>query len=241
MKASGWKTLGWALFLAAIMPGAATAAPPTQQAIIKACDEAGNVAQCERLLEAEQIKRFPAIATRESNVLRLKSHTGMAPLLLRDTGDPGNETGAAYRSHAFWDYWPQKGNAVVSVTTQNDDYYLVVDLDRGTQTKVAAEPLLGPDRQRFLVADLCEKKCADLIQIWRFDRDSLVRERTFRPSEKWYEAEVSWRDATTLAIEYSVAAPRRRLAEPGELILERAKPRLLKLSDAEWMVDEARR
>ena len=48
------------------------------------------------------------------------------------------------------------------------------------------------------------------IQIWRIERNRVVRERTLKPAEKWYEADVSWRDAATLAIEYSVAAPRRR-------------------------------
>ena len=48
-------------------------------------------------------------------------------------------------------------------------------------------------------------------------------------------------DPSTLAIEYSVAASRRRLAEPGELTLVRAKARVLKLSDAEWTIDDAGR
>lgn len=241
MTADGWKVLGWALALVAIAPTVVQAAPPSHQAILKACDEAENAAQCERLLEAEQIKQFPAVAAREGRVLRLKARVAAAPIELRDAGNPNDETGAAYRAHAFWDYWPQRKSAVVSVTTPAGDYFLVVDLDRGTQTRVPAEPLLAPDSQRFLVADLCEKRCANLIQIWRFDRDRLVRERTFKPAEKWYEADVAWRDASTIAIEYSVAAPRRRLAEPGDLVLVRAQPRLLKLSDAEWTVDETGR
>jgi hypothetical protein len=232
--------MGWALALVATAPAVAIAAPPSHQAIIKACDEAESAVQCERLLETEQIKQVPAIATREGRVLRLKTRASSAPIELRDAGDPDGETGAEYRAHAFWDYWPQRKSAVVSVTTQAGDYYLVIDLDRGTQTRVPAEPLLAPDSLRFLVADLCEKQCANLIQIWRFERDRLVRERTFKPAEKWYEADVAWRDAATLAVEYSVAAPqpRRRLAEFGELVLVRARPRLLKLSDSGWSVDE---
>lgn len=239
MTADGWKALGWSLALVAIAPAVVNAAPPSHQAILKACEEAVSAAQCERLLEAEQIKQFPAVAAREGRVLRLKTRAGAAPIELRDAGDPDDAAGAESRAHAFWDYWPQRRSVVVSVTTQASDYYLVIDLDRGTQARVPAEPLLAPDGQRFLVADLCEKQCANLIQIWRFDRDRLVRERTFKPTEKWHEADVSWRDAATLAIEYSVAAPRRRLAEPGDLV--RAKPRLLKLSDSEWTVDETGR
>ena len=241
MSANWWKAPVWALALVAIGTAAVDAAPPSQQAIVKACDEGENVAQCERLLETGQIKQFPAVATREGRVLRLNGPGGGAPVELRDAGDPNNETGAEYRAYAFWDYWPQMKSAVVSVTTQARDHYLVVDLDHGTQTRIPAEPILAPDGMRFLVADLCETQCANLLQIWRFDRNRLVRERSFKPAEKWYEADVAWRDAATLAIEHSVAAPRRRLAEPGELVLVRAKPRLLKLSDSEWTVDETGR
>jgi len=241
MSANGWTALGWALALAALAPAVVQAVPPSHQAILKACDDAETAARCERLLETEQIKQFPAVAVRVGRVLRLKARPGAASVELGDTGDPDNEKGAAYRAHIFWDYWPQRRSAVVSVMTQGSDYYLVVDLDRGSETKVPAEPLLAPDGQRFVVADLCEKQCANLIQIWRFERDRLVRERTFKPAEKWYEADVVWRDAATLAIEYSVAAPRRQLADPGELVLVRAKPRLLLLSDSEWTVDETGR
>lgn len=230
-----------ALATLALAAVAAHAAPPSVQAILKACDDAENAAQCERLLETEQIRQFPAVAVRDGPMLRLKARPGAASVALRDEGDPGTETGAPYRAHAFWDYWAQRKTAVVSVSTHAGEHYLVIDLDRGTQLRVAAEPLLAPDDQRFLVADLCDKQCANLIHVWRFERDRVVRERTFKPPEKWYEADVAWRDAATLAIEYSVAAPRRRLAEPGELTLERAKPRLLKLSDPDWTIDEAGR
>lgn len=238
MSSSARKFPGWLFALAAIGPAFAIAAPPSQQAIVKACDAAENAAQCERMLEADQVRQIPGIATREGTVLRLKSRAGAPAVEFRDEGDPDDETGTPYRAHAFWDYWPQSKSAIVSVTTQANDFYLVIDLERGTQTRVPAEPLLAPDSQHFLVADLCEKQCGNAIQIWRIERNRVVRERTLKPAEKWYEAEVSWRDAATLAIEYSVAAPRRRLAEPGELTLVRAKPWLLKLSAWNWIVDE---
>lgn len=228
-------TIGCVLALCLLAAGELLAAPPTREAIVKACDEADHAAQCERLLETQQMRQFPGIAEREGRVLRLKARAG--PVELRDTGDPANETGAEFRAYAFWDLWPQRRIAVVSVMTQGVDHYLAVDLERGAQTRLPAEPMLSPDGQRVLVADLCEKQCGNVIQIWRFDRDRIVRERSFRPGEKWYEADVAWSDATTLAVEYSVAAPRRRLAEPGELTLARAKPRVLKLSDSEWTID----
>lgn len=230
-----------AIALCAMVAVPAPAAPPTPDAIVKACDEAGYAAQCERLLEIAQMKQFPSVAERDGRVLRLKTRSAIAPIELRDNGDPANETGAEYRAHAFWDYWPQRKIAVISVMTQGPDHYLAVDLERGTQNRLPAEPLLAPDGQRFLVADLCDKQCGNVIQIWRFDRDRMVRERSFKPAEKWYEAEVAWRDAATVAIDYSVAAPKRRLAEPGELTLVRARPRVLKLTDPEWTIDNAGR
>ena len=234
-------TVRYGVALGMIASGLVLAAPPSQTTIAKACDDADYAAQCERFLETDQIRQFPAVAERDGRVLRLKTRAGLPPVELRDTGDPATETGAEYRAHAFWDYWPQRRMAVVSVMTHGIDEYLVVDLERGTQIRLPAEPLLAPDGQRFMVADLCERQCGNVIQVWRFDRDRVVRERSFKPPEKWYEAEVAWRDAATIAIDYSVAAPRRRLAEPGELTLVRAKPRSLKLSDADWSIDEARR
>lgn len=241
MTADGRQALRGALAMLALLSAVAAAAPPSNQAILKACDDADNAAHCERLLETEQIRQFPAVAARAGRVLRLNTRAGTPPVELRDEGDPDDETGKAYRAHAFWDYWVPRKTAVVSVTTHAGEYYLVIDLDRGTQIRVAAEPLLAPDGRRFVVADLCDKQCANLIQVWRFEGERVVRERSFKPPAKWYEADVAWRDATTLAIEYSVAAPRRRLADPGELVLERARPRLLKLSDSEWTIDEAGR
>jgi len=230
-----------ALVLAVAAAACAHAAPPTRQAIEKACDDADTAAQCERLLETDQIRQFPGIAVRDGRVLKLKTRAGAPPVELRDAGNPDDESGADYRAHAFWDYWRERNVAVVSVMTQGTDYYLAVDLDRGTPLRLAAEPLLAPDGKRFVVADLCDKLCGNAIQVWRLDRDRLVQERSYKPAEKWYEADVAWRDASTLAIEYSVAAPRRRLADPGELVLVRAKPMLLKLSDPDWTIDEPRR
>jgi len=230
-----------ALSCLALAAAVASAAPPTRQAIIKACDETESAALCEKLIEANQMKAFPGIAVRDGDVLRLKTRAGVPPVELRDFGDPDDETGVAYRAYALWDYWPQRKVAVVSVMTQASESYLLVDLDGGQETRLVAEPLLSPDGQRFLVADLCDKKCGNAIQIWRFDRARPVRERTFKPPVKWYEAEVSWRDAATLAVEYSVPGPRRRFVEVDELELERARPRLLKLNDDDWTIDEARR
>ena len=230
-----------ALALAAGAATVAMSAPPAQEALVKACDEADTALQCERMLEAAQLKQFPGVATRDGKTLRMPTRPGMPNVELRDVGDPDNDTGADYRAYSFWDYWRDPGIAIVSVMTRDSDYYLLVELARGTQVKLGGEPLLAPDGKRFAVVDMCDKGCGNQIQVWRIERDRAVREKSFKPVEKWYETELSWRDASMLALDYSVAAPRRRLADPGELTLIKAKPRELKLSDSDWVSDEPRR
>ena len=223
-----------------VASGIVFAAPPAHEAIIKACDEAETAAQCERVLEKEQLKQFPTVGIRDGNALRFP-RPGQQAVEFRDSGDPENENGADYRWHSFWDFWPHANIAIVSVTARDNDYFLIVELDRGTQVRVPAEPLLASDNQHFVVGDFCDKGCGNQIQLWRIDRNRAVREKTFKPRERWYETDVAWRDASSLTVEYSIAGPRRRLAEPGEMNLIKAEPMILKLSDAGWFVDESRR
>ena len=227
--------------VAALVPVSTSAAPPSMQTILRLCSDADGAQHCERLLEAEQIKQFPGVAVRDGATLRLGSRRGTTSIELRDAGEPGLGEGAEFRAYAFWDYWPQRKTAIVSVTARDSDYYVVAELDRGKETRIASEPILAPDGQRFVVSDLCDTKCGNVLEIWRFDRDRLVKEKSFTPLEKWYEAEVRWRDASTLEVEYSVATPEPRFDAAGERVLVRAKPRQLKLSDWAWVDEERRR
>ena len=217
---------------------AAVAAPPSQLSILRACGESDTAAQCERVVEADQIRQYPAVASRDGRVLRLKKRNGQS-LELRDEGTPGSDEGPKSKFFAFWDYWTEPHAAVVSVSAEAGDYYLIVDLDRGTQTRITAEPMLSPDSGHFVVPDLCETQCGNAIELWRFDRDRIVRERTFRPSEKWYEADVRWKDPTTLEIEYSVAAPGQQAsADAPPTLVRSARPLFLRITDRAWTVDE---
>jgi hypothetical protein len=216
----------------------ALGSPPSQLAILRACGDADTAAQCERVIEKDQIRQFPDVVSRNGGVLRLK--TKNAPVELRDQGVPGTDEGPNFRAYAFWDYWLLRNTAVVSVSAKAGDHYLIVDLNRGAQTKLTAEPLLSPDGNRFVVVDLCETQCGNVIELWRFERDRIIRDRTFRPAEKWYEAEVRWKDDTTLEVEYSVASPAAQKSD-AEPVLVRARPRLLRLSDRIWTIDETAR
>lgn len=226
--------------LIAATPAPSLAAPPTPEAIIKACDEADSASLCERVLEREQLKQFPGLATRDGPALRLTTKPGMPAVELRDSGNPDNES-ADFKWHSFWDYWAPSKIAIVSVTTRDTDHFLVMQLDRAMQVKVPSEPILSPDNQRFFVTDFCDKGCANTVQVWKLDGTRAVREKTFKPRERWYEVDASWRDPSSLTIEYSVAGPRKRLADPGEVNLVKAEPMLIKLSDWGWISDEPRR
>lgn len=226
-------------FIVATTSSPVLSAPPTSEAIIKACEETDTAAQCERVLEREQLKQFPGVGTRDGAALRLATKPGMPAIEFRDSGNPEDDN-ADFKWHALWDYWPQSKIAIVSVTTRDSDHFLVVQLDRGMQVRVPAEPILSPDGQRFIVGDFCDKGCGNQIQLWRIDRTRAIREKTYKPRERWYETDVSWRDPATLAVEYSTAAPRRRL-DSGEVNLVKADPMLLKLTDWAWVADEPRR
>lgn len=226
------------LILAAMAPPLSIAAPPSQLAILRACGDADTAAQCEKVIETDQIKQHPSIATRDGGSLRLKSKNG-PPVELRDIGTPGTDERPGFRFYAFWDYWSQRNAVVVSVSAQAGDHYLIVDLNRGSQTRVGAEPLLSPDSGRFVVADLCDTQCGNAIELWRVERDKFVRERTFRPPEKWFDAEVKWIDVNAIEVEYSVPAPGKQA--DAEATLVRARPRVLRLNDRAWGPDESPR
>jgi hypothetical protein len=231
-------TRTWLMILAALTPSLLSAAPPSQLAILRACGDADTAAQCEKVIEADQIRQNPSIATRDGGSLRLRSKNGPR-VELRDIGTPGTDERPGFRFFAFWDYWLQPNAAVVSVSAQAGDHYLIVDLNRGSQTKVSAEPLLAPDSSRFVVADLCDTQCGNAIELWRVERDKFVRERIFRPPEKWFDAEVKWIDLTSIEVEYSIAAPGKPV--DGEATLVRQRPRVLRLNDRAWGPDESPR
>src|SRR4029079_10573105 len=95
--------LGFLIFAGAAMlstvSSVAHAAPPTQEAIVKACDEADSAAQCEKVLEKVQLAQFPGIGTRDGPALRLATKPGMPAVELRDTGNPDDES-RDYKWHA---------------------------------------------------------------------------------------------------------------------------------------------
>jgi hypothetical protein len=239
MKSVECAALVLALAAVALATPGVRATPLPTPAIVKLCAGADGPQHCERLIEIEQMKQFPGIASRDGAALRLGHRAGGPAVELKDVEEAGD--GAAFRGHAFWDYWPKQRMAIVSVTARDSDYFLVVDLERRTQTRVGAEPVLAPGGEHFLVADLCETRCGNVIELWRFDADGLVKSKTLKPLDKWYNAEAKWRDATTVTLDYGIAGPEPKFNAAGERIMTRTVRREVKLSDWDWIDEERKR
>ena len=66
--------------------------------------------------------------------------------------------------------------------------------------------MLAPGHRRFATADFCAEGCANEIAIWRVDADDVRKELAFAPQEAWSDAGVTWKNADTVAIEYTPAS-----------------------------------
>lgn len=201
--------------LAALVAVPAQPVPLPADEIAKLCHDAEGPAHCMRLVEAQQLKRLPGLATREGNVLRVRMFpTGAVTFEDVDTLSGGT-------SYALWDYISEL-NAVVLWTMRDDDTgFLLLQRASGRRTPLPADPVLSPDRRRFATADFCATRCENVLAVWRASRDGVQREAEWRPAEAWSDAGVRWKDADTLVVDYTPAGAtasrtlERRLGEPG--------------------------
>ncbi|MEP6997155.1 MAG: hypothetical protein ABI900_05870, partial [Betaproteobacteria bacterium] len=116
-----------------------------------------------------------------------------------DSEDPVNG-----RSYSLWDYLDGINSVVLYVTAGDDSSFALLQRATGRLVDLPAEPRLSPDRQRFAVADVCARYCANEIAVWRVTREGFRKELRWTPGARWSDAGVTWRDAETLAIEFSV-------------------------------------
>lgn len=198
------------------IPLVALAARLTPAEIREACANADGTAHCGRLIESLQLQRLPGLAKREGNVLSVALYpTGIATFT--DVDDPTNG-----RSYSLWDSLDPI-NAVLLYTTTNEGTSFTLVLRRtNRRVTLPAEPVLSPDRQRLVVADVCPAHCGNEITVWRFSADGLRKELVWSPDKDWVDAAAHWKDTDTLSVEYSVAG------QPGDAKLER------KLTDPVW-------
>jgi hypothetical protein len=207
------RALLWAI---CCVPLIALAARLTPAEVSEACAHADGTAHCGRLIETLQLQRLPGLARREGNVLTVALYPA-GTATFTDIDDP-----LSGRSYSLWDALDPI-NAVVLYTTANDTTSFTL-LQRRTNRRFSlpAEPVLSPDRQRLVVADICPKHCANEITVWRVSGDGLRKELVWSPGSDWIDAAAQWKDADTLSVEYSVAG------KPGDAKLER------KLADPAW-------
>ena len=194
----------------------AHAAPLTRAEIAQACIGAEDTAHCGRLIETLQLARLPSLARRDGNAL-IVSLFPSGSTTFTDSDDPVNG-----RAYSLWDYLDSINSVVLYVTAGDDASLALLRRTSGRLVDLPAEPRLSPDRQHFAVVDVCAQHCGNEIAVWRVTRDGFRKELRWAPGAAWTDAGATWRDADTLAIEFSVDPAR------APLTIER------KLSDSSW-------
>lgn len=186
--------------LVVVFAGAAHAAPLSPERVQQLCANVEGPTHCGRLIEAEQFKALPNLATRDGDTLRVTLY----PTGTRDFVDVA--TASNDRSYTLWDYWSPINAVVLLVTSGDTITYALFQRATGQYTVVPAEPVLSPDRQHVAVADFCAQQCANEVSLWRVTRDGLRKDATFAPAVPWADVTVSWKSPEVLTIQYKSSA-----------------------------------
>lgn len=197
------------------IPLGALAAPLTRAEIGQTCASADDSAHCARLIETQQLARLPGLARRDRNVLTVSLFpSGNATFT--DSDDPVNG-----RSYSLWDYIDGINSVVLYVTAGDAASFTLLQRATNRRVDLPAAPRLSPDRQRVVATDICSERCVNEIAVWRVTRDGFRKELYWTPPAPWSDGEATWRDADTLAIEYTLAATgavatiERKLGDPS--------------------------
>ena len=178
-------------------PGAACGAQLSDAEIGAICAQAEDAAHCGRLVEGAQLKRLPNLARREGNALMISLFpSGVATFT--DSDDP-----VAGRSYSLWDYLDGINAVLVYATAGDKASFTLLMRSNNRRYELPTEPQLSPDRQRLATVDVCQTHCSKEIAIWRITPESLRKELVWNAGG-WADATAKWKDAETLAIEYSV-------------------------------------
>ena len=189
------RALGATLFLTMALPLHAEA--PTPQRVIELCARVESPAHCGRIVEGEQLKSLPNLATRDGDALTITLFPSGTRVLV-DSIASSNE-----RSYALWDYWSAVNAVVLFVTSGDDLSYAILQRATGDMTTLPAEPVLAPDRQRLAVADFCSRNCANELTVWRVARGGVRKELAYRPAAPWSDVTVAWKDGETLSVQFT--------------------------------------
>jgi hypothetical protein len=167
--------------------------------LTKVCAEAEDPSHCGRLVESVQLPRLPNLAVREKSDLRVSLYPS-GTVTFTDI-----EAVTGGRSYSLWDFLSEINAVVLYVTEGDDTTFLLVQRTTGRKTDLPADPKLSPDRSRLVTADFCERRCTNEVALWRVTRDGVRKELVMRPSGPWTDVVATWKDAETVAIEYTAA------------------------------------
>jgi hypothetical protein len=200
----------------------ASAVPPTREEIAQWCADAEDTSHCNRLIEAQQLKRLPGLATRNGGDLKVT----LFPSGSTTFTDVDDIHGGL--SYSLWDNLSSINAVIVSATREDRTTYTILLRANGRKFDLPAEPVLAPDRAHIVTADFCAKDCSNEVTVWKVSRDAVTKVASWKPSPAWSDAVITWKDADTLAIDYTAM---------GEAD---AKSQERKLGDKVWQTGAAR-
>lgn len=200
----------------------ASAVPPTREEIAQWCADAEDTSHCNRLIEAQQLKRLPGLATRNGGDLKVT----LFPSGSTTFTDVDDIHGGL--SYSLWDNLSSINAVIVSATREDRTTYTILLRANGRKFDLPAEPVLSPDRAHIVTADFCAKDCSNEVAVWKVSRDAVAKVASWKPSPAWSDAVITWKDADTLAIDYTAM---------GEAD---AKSQERKLGDKVWQTGAAR-
>lgn len=183
------------LLLALASP--ARADPPSREQVAQWCADAEDPAHCGRLIEAQQLKRLPGLAVRNGNELRITLFpTGSTTFTDEESLFGGT-------SYSLWDNWSPVNAVVLYVTRDERTTFTILQRATGRRFDLPAEPVLSPDRRHVVTADFCASDCSNEVALWQVSRDGIVKQSSWKPEPAWSDADIRWKDADTLAVEYT--------------------------------------
>jgi hypothetical protein len=193
----------------------ARATPIARAELVALCADAEGPAQCARLVEARQLRKFGKLAERDGDELRVTlDHYGLSKF-----HDIVNFKGT--RTYALWDYLEAVDTLVLFTTIDDRTGFVLVQRDGGNEYRLPSEPIMAPGDRHFVTADFCAEACENEVALWRIGVDSVRKEATWKPEMAWSDVNVTWRGPNEIAFEYSTpdeSAPRtmtRRLDDPA--------------------------
>ncbi len=191
------RMLAAASALLALSAGLAHAVPPTRAQITEWCNDVEDMTACGRAIEAHQLKALPGLARRDGANLVVS----LFPSGSTTFTDVDDAKGSV--AYALWDTLDPINAVVLYVTRDDRGSYVVLQRQGGTRTELPTDPALSPDRARLVTADFCPENCTNEVVLWRVERNRIVREAAWTPPSPWSDASVRWKDADTLALDYT--------------------------------------